>query len=180
MSSTPEQIISPELAPDEEIVWIGTSSLWSVLPRATMMVLVGAMFAAAPFFSIEHKQNGFRFVIWAVFLFAGFQIAYGNLISILAVRRTAFAVTDRRALTVRRFLGTHVRSFPPGRVNILEYDVKADGSGSIAFRAEERPGSEAPGIEKIGFSGVQDVEGARLALMNLGVRSGGQMSKGEG
>ena len=118
-----------------------------------------------------------NFLIWPVFTCVGVRISYQSLVSVLAIRRTAFAVTDRRALAVRRFLGTQVKSFPLGSVNILDYQIKADGSGSIAFRAQEYTGLDASGVEKIGFPGVQDVRGAYLALINLRAYDGRRSSK---
>lgn len=170
MRLTSEEIIIPELAVGEEIRWIGMSSLRTVLPRGLLLILIGLVFALAPYFSADHNENGLKILVWAVFLYVGLRTSHGGLISILAYRNTVFAVTDRRALTVRKFLGISVKSFPPGSVNILDYHIKADGSGSIAFQAQEVAGLDASSVEKIGFQGVQDVAGARRALMKLHVQ----------
>ena len=173
MRLTPEEIIIPELAAGEEIRWAGVSSLRTVLPRGLLLILIGLVFALSPYFSTDHNEHGLKILVWAVFLYVGLRMSYGGLTSILAYRTTVFVVTDRRALTVRRFLGISVRSFPPGSVNILDYHIKADGSGSIAFQAQEVTGLDTSGVEKIGFQGVQDVAGARRALMKLRVQHKG-------
>ena len=167
MKPTPAQIIAPHLAPGEQVRWTGMSSLRTVLPAGLLRLTFGLAFAASPALALHPGQSPILYLVWVGFLYGGLKIAYDALVGIVSFDRTAFAVTDRRALVVRAATRTRVRSFPPASINILDYHVEKDGSGSIVFRTEESGGGEAPGVDRIGFHGVRNVVGAHTALARL-------------
>lgn len=76
------------------------------------------------------------FKLWGLpFLVAGAYITVGRFIHDSAIRRSlTYAVTDRRALIVRRKRsGTSTRSFDLARLPALELQEKGNGLGSILF-----------------------------------------------
>lgn len=167
MALTPEEIIAPELLPGEQVRWLGMSSVRAVLPSGLARMAFGLAFAVGPHVSTEPLIGEQAILVWLIFPCAGLSIFRSGLVIALTARRTAFAVTDRRVLSVRQFLGRKVHSLPPGAINVLDYHAKSDGSGTIVFRSVEASTGEGPGAEKTGFHGVKDVAGAHLALLRL-------------
>ena len=102
-----------------------------------------------------------------LFIAAGLKFSYRALLDVLAVDRTAYAITDRRVLVVRLFLGKRIQSIMPDAINIVEHKLGADGYGSVFFRRDDVHGLDASGTQKLGFRGVPDVVGAVHALDQL-------------
>lgn len=86
-----------------------------------------------------------------------------------AARRTAYLVTNQRALIVS--LGWRgsfrVRSFGPEALSSLESSHRTDGSGDLIFAREIRRSNKGPRTTEIGFIGIQEVRSAEAQLRAL-------------
>ena len=102
-----------------------------------------------------------------LFIAIGLNFSCRALLDVLAVGRTAYAITDRRILVVRLFPGKHVQSIMPDTINIVEHKLGTNGCGSVFFRENDVHGLDASGTQKLGFRGISDVVGAIHALNQL-------------
>lgn len=110
------------------------STLLHSLPQIAFgLVFVIAPFASTVAWSENLLANFARAVIAMLFVAAGLNFSYRALQDVLAVEKTAYAITDRRVLIVRLFLGKRVQSVMPDAINIVEHKLGANGYGSVFF-----------------------------------------------
>ena len=96
----PEELITPNLASEEEPRWIGAPSLAATIQQTALALAVGLLFVTAPGFSKPISTS----TIALSSLFGLVWIARA-LAEIIASGRTAYAITDRRILVVRGLQG---------------------------------------------------------------------------
>ena len=152
------------------------SSLRGLALRASPILAFGLLFAIAPVateaaWPVDVGPWLLLAGIKATFFFIGMSVFCRVSLDLLGANTTAYAVTDRRILIVRRWPDERVRSVYPEMINAIEHRVHSDGSGSVFYRKHDEHGLEASGVVKSGFVAVQDVLGAVRALEQLRVRS---------
>ena len=165
-------IVGPELTFGEHIRWMGMPSFRSILLRSLPPIAFGLVFIIVPFiptvtWSENLPANFPKAAIAMLCVAVGSNSSYRALLDVLTVGKTAYAVTDRRILVVRLFLGRRVQSIMPDAINIVEHKRGANGYGSVFFRRDDVHGLDANGTQKLGFWGVPDVIGAVRALDQL-------------
>ncbi len=113
------------------------------------------------------------------FVVASLALATLPLWSPVFAKRTIYAISDRRLLTIRRLLGHRVSSYGPGEIDVVERRENRDGSGDLIFRREEvkrlrhhadPPRRKRVSEREIGFWGIPDVRQVEEAVWALKMR----------
>jgi hypothetical protein len=163
-------LVEAELAKGERIVWIGRPIPWLLARSSLPMVLFGIPFTAFALFwmglasGFGHAAgpgpSGFFVLFGIPFVLVGLGMLTSPFWMFLRALRTAYAITDRRALTLERCLWgqVNVRSFDPASLAVLARTQRADGSGNLVFQREYRPQGRHGRFVEIGFLGVPDVK----------------------
>jgi hypothetical protein len=172
-------LVDAELDKGERIAWIGRPIAWRYALRYIFVLLVGIPFTAFALFWMG-AARGFPSAGVPVFALFGIPfvvIGLGMLLSpfwmLYRAGRTAYAITDRRALVVEHGLlgGVTVRSFEPGSLTILSRTQHADGSGNLVFQREYRREGRRGRFVDIGFLAVPDVREVEGRIRELAHRA---------
>jgi hypothetical protein len=101
------------------------------------------------------------------FLLLGIALSIVPFLAAASAKRAAYAVTDRRALIVRKRFGTYeTAAFAAEELRGMRVTARADGSGDIVFAGTARPaGRMKP--RRTGFLGMRNVAEAEAALRRL-------------
>jgi hypothetical protein len=176
-------MIESELQPGERIDWLG-QPLPGRLAIATLPIVLFSLFWTA--FSIfwvykagaKEWMAGGEFQLFPLFgipfVLIGFTMLYSPFWVMRGARRSAYVLTDRRALLFRggwRDTVT-VRSFEPARLTDLIRTQRADGSGDLVFKRDI--GSDSDGgrtYRDVGFAAIPDVKGVEEKVRELVKRS---------
>lgn len=160
----PKEAIGNELQPDEVVRWIGAPSFGATLLDQLPQLLLGLVIAGWPSIIIwndllERRSSTalYGIVFAGIFVIVGLQIAGRAVWNILAVWRTAYAVTDRKLLIVKDFMRRNVLTITQSAINVVERKERPDGSGSVTFRRETIEIGEGRSTTKLAFIGVPDV-----------------------
>ncbi len=183
-------LVNAELAKGERLVWTGQPIPWRFSVSSLPFVLFGIPFTAFAFFWIA-VAGAFRFPgapgpfgLFALFGIPFVIVGLGLLMSpfwmYLKARRTAYAITDRRALVIEPDLWGRiiVRSFEPARLAVLFRTQHADGSGNLIFQREYRLGGRRAWFVDIGFFAIPEVREAEERVREL--MKAGDPSDGRG
>ena len=141
-------LVADEIASGERIAWVGQPIPSRYARRGLGTALFGIPFTAFAFFWIAGASgfkmpdfsHGFGFfpLFGIPFVLVGLGMLSSPLWMLLKATRTAYVITDRRALTVERRLwqGVSVRSFEPECLTDLSRTQYPDGSGNLVFRRD--------------------------------------------
>lgn len=181
MGMEPIELIRSELVDGEQVQWLGAPSFKALLLRSIPSILFGCVFAIMPFISdtvwaANASERVSNIVVITVFTMVGLSYACQALLGVCAAGRAAYAITNRRILIARHIFRKRVQTFIPSYINVLEYRVHADGTGSVFFQKNDVHTIDGSGIEKFGFFGVRDVVGAVRALDQLRLNQHGKIT----
>jgi hypothetical protein len=168
-------LVDAELAKGERVTWIGRPVAWRFALPSVPLVLVAIPFTAFALFWIGAARGfpGGGVPVFALFGIPLMVVGLGMLLSpfwmLYKAGRTAYAITDRRALVIEHgpFGRVMVRSFEPGDLAILSRTQHADGSGNLVFRREYRLEGRRGRFVDIGFLAVPDVKGVEERIREL-------------
>src|SRR5688500_4637586 len=185
-SSVPPDVASrmqAELEPGEKLVWLGQPLPRLMARRAWLITLFGIPFTAfaafwivmaggAAVFTRDIAPGGGPFRFFGVcfplfglpFLVVGVGMLFAPLWARRTAARTAYALTDRRAI-VRRgraFGSVDVRSYRPQDLPSMSRHERADGSGDLVFQEvyssyRDSDGDRHTRHQRFGFIGVENV-----------------------
>lgn len=132
--------------------------LWGGRPRPTESLVlifslgIGALvFGVITFFSRETDSRFFGFL--GIFLGGGALVHAG--LTVWRVRRTIYAVTEKRLLILQTGRVVKVFSFFPERMAGLEKQVQPSGRGNLLFAKDDS--GNTIGFRRDGFYGIDDV-----------------------
>lgn len=187
--------IKAELAPGERLVWAGgpdagraSRHRMVLLAAAGLLMAAGGVFGIGGghedirgFLAAEGLRGGLAAVVVFALLFIVMILLLIALILVMqdlptqdGIRRTCYALTDRRAIVwipSRGTEGTEVRSFRPADLNTLFRIERPDGTGDLIFREDVTaaaamactfpPGASVPTTTPVatrhGFFGIAEV-----------------------
>jgi hypothetical protein len=176
------QFMESELRSGERIQY-RTHPVPSRMARKSIPLVIFGVFWTAfalfwtggAFVAVSHARTGtFLEYLFPLFGLPFVLIGIGLLSSPVWMRRaaarTAYLVTDRRAIIMRGgwFGKMHVRSFEPEALRDLERNQYADGSGDLIFARDWHRGKHGrQHSTPVGFLAVNEVKTAEAAIQNL-------------
>ncbi|HEY2956488.1 MAG TPA: hypothetical protein VGK89_14715 [Candidatus Eisenbacteria bacterium] len=164
-----EQVINAQLDPGEGLLWSGAPSPERLALSALPAAVFGIPFTGFAAFWIYMAYTmtsrspglGGAWVLFPLFglpfLLIGLGILTAPLWAYLGAGRTAYAVTNRRALIISRVLSINVKSFTHDEIHDLQHVERGDGSGDLYFASRAVPTRRGTLMQRIGFVGIPDV-----------------------
>ncbi len=144
-----------ELFDGEQLVWTGQPRRGIHLrARDAFMIPFSLMWGGFAFFwefSVIRSGAPVLFAIWGVpFVLVGIYLIVGRFFYDAAARaRTAYALTNRRAIIISGIFSRQIRSIDLRSIPELGFRESSDGSGTISFGAPESPMSSRSGSRNI-------------------------------
>jgi hypothetical protein len=162
-------LVENELQEGEEIAWICQPIRKYFAMRSLPMVLFAipwtgfAIFwiAGASGFKIPNFKHGFDFfpLFGIPFLLIGFGMLSSPFWMAWKAKRTAYVLTDRRAIIFEGGWSANIRSFVPERLLDLQRTQRKDGSGDLIFEKKMSSNSGSSNrVTDIGFLAVPNVK----------------------
>ena len=155
------------------IPWTAFAVLWTVLALLGTHGRLGggsAHPATSPTPSGVAAVFGICFPLWGL-IFVGFGVAglTAPLRTRTRLKRTAYVITDRRAIVLRpeRFGARVVETYSPNRLTHLQRRERRDGSGDLVFEAAAEPARQRSSRQATavrGFLSVADVSHVERTL----------------
>lgn len=172
--------VDAELQPGERMVWAGQPMPGRFARRSLGYVLFAIPWTAFALFWIA-GASGFKlpdfshgaglFPLFGVpFVLIGFGMLSSPLWMRRKARRTAYVITDRRALIfdAGAWRSTTVRSFEPHRLGDIRRVQHADGSGDLIFeRTWANDGEGGQRSTDHGFLAIMDVKDVEGKIREL-------------
>jgi hypothetical protein len=172
--------INAELEPGEKVVWEGRPNPNRMMLKAMPIMLFGIPFLSFSIFWMAMAggivvAKGPRlgpqtfFVLFGLpFVLVGLGMVTSPLLFRWKATRTAYVVTDRRAIMFEGGVRTTIRSFTPDQLGQITRNQRADGSGDIIFREEVRIGRNGTRhITRIGFLEIPEVRDVERLIRAL-------------
>jgi hypothetical protein len=162
-------LVENELHEDESVAWVCQPIRKYIAMRSLPVVFFAipwtafAIFwiAAASRFKIPDFKNGFDlFPLFGVpFLLIGFGMLGSPFWMAWKAKRTAYVLTDRRAIIFDGGWSVNIRSFGPERLLDMQRIQRKDGSGDLIFEKKTTYNGEGPNrVTDIGFLAVPNVK----------------------
>jgi len=177
LDSLPEHLrttVEGELGDDETPTWVEQPRGVRFARCATPLLVLGLLAVLAEVCWLRHvRQTGFGLDVVVLAVPFGL-VTVGMLLSplwlLLSARRTAYVVTDRRAIIFLGGFTVSVHPFRPGRLRRLQLRPRPDGSGDLIFTYRiwyaQGGSSLVPRLDD-GFYGVPDLSEAERAVKAL-------------
>ena len=121
----PHKVVQHELEPGESVLWTGRPCTAAYVLGSIMATAPLGLIAAGSAVSWTRGEQILALPAWVhallalVALFALHMLAVRPLLSLHIARRTAYAITDRRALVVCHGLGRRVQQLPHGEGELV-------------------------------------------------------------
>lgn len=181
-------LVSNEIRPGERTAWIGQPLAGRFARKGIPLVLFGIPWTAFAIFWVvgaaagtshipAHGQGGgfaqvFRlFPLFGVpFVLIGFGMLSSPCWMLRKARRTAYVITDQRAIVLDAgaWRGVTIRSFDPEHLHDLRRVQNHDGTGDIVFERQWRSDSEGGRQSTdIGFLAIADVKRVEDTIRTL-------------
>jgi hypothetical protein len=175
-------LVSPELRPDERVVWIGQPTPWRFVKRFIAVFFFGVFWSGfLVFWADGFLETGIRgqdgwlgLAGWAAFSIPFFLIGIGMLStpywSWRKAKRTVYVLTNERAILFDAswWRAMTIRSFEPARLTDLRRIQLPDGSGDLVF--ERTVTTDSEGSTKTtdhGFLSIPNVKSIEEAVQQL-------------
>ena len=187
-------LIDAELRPGERIAWIGQPIPWRLARKSLPLVIFGipwtafavfwTLMAARPSTSgtaVEGEADAlsqlFRFfpLFGVPFILVGLALLSFPYWLSREARRTAYVITDQRALIIdaHGWRAVSLRSFEPKRLTDLSRTQSSDGSGDVIFERQRHSHTEGSDTTTdVGFLAVRNVKEVESLLRALVAKSG--------
>jgi hypothetical protein len=168
-------LIAAELQDGERIVWIGQPLPRRFARRSIPAVLFGIPWTAFTLFMFAPAPKtwdmlGSFLALGVPFLLIGLAMISSPYWVIRKGRRTAYAVTDRRAIIFDGgwWSSTTILSFEPSRLHDIRRIQHADGSGDLIFERTWKKDSDGD-VQSTdhGFLAIADVKEVELLVQQL-------------
>ena len=178
-------LIERELERGERIEWIGMPRRVFFTPATTGAFLFGIPWTAFALFwtagaawgtaSINEGPGLFScFPLFGVpFILVGCGMLSSPIWAYVKAGKSAYVITDRRAISFEGGRSTTIRSFPPQKLTNIYRKEKRDGSGDVIFDTSSWRDSDGDRhSQAIGFLRVPDVRDVERRLKELAKKAG--------
>jgi hypothetical protein len=175
-----QAMIVGEIDPGERVVWSGQPIASRLARKSIPIVLFGIPWTAFAIFWVAMASLGagkanapgpfFLFPLFGVpFILIGVGMLTSPFWMRRSARRTAYVLTDRRAIVFQGGLRSiAVRSFEPESLTDLERRQFADGSGDLIFARDVRTGAKGrTNVTEVGFLAIPDVKAVEAEVRAL-------------
>lgn len=170
--------LQDELGDNEHILWLGQpiprrfalTSLPAVLFAIPWTAFALFWIAGASGFKVPDFSKGFDFfpLFGVPFVLIGLAMLSAPLWMIRKAKRTAYVITDRRAIIFSGGFSINIRSFSPEAFGNTERRQRADGSGDIVFADNlSYTGDNCRPIARAGFIAIPNVKEAERLLRDV-------------
>jgi hypothetical protein len=148
--------LDTQIEPGERVLWAGTTNVSGRMKRLRPFVIlcVFMMFFCSGLFLLMDTPSRWLLVLFSVLAWAGIPavVVWGQSNHL---RRTLYAVTDRRALMMTLDKPRRTESYPPEKVEFIQPVSRKGGRGDIYFTVLRGKGRERL---KHGFLGIAEVD----------------------
>src|SRR5215216_6392607 len=169
-----QQMAQAELESGEQLLWHGRPGGRRFILGSIPIVLFGipwtafSLFwmAAASGFLFTKSGNGIfsLFALFGVpFVLVGFGMLGSPYWAYRKMKRTVYALTNRRALIITGGRSKTIRSYSSKDIGVIERTERANGKGDIYFATVE--GNKS--TQRIGFLGISDARRVERLLMDV-------------
>jgi hypothetical protein len=134
-----KQQLQSQLAPNEQLLWIGQPRGGIVLRASdAVMIPFSLMWGGFAIFweaSVLTADAPFLFKLWGIpFVVFGLYLIFGRFVVEAKQRsKTYYGVTNERVIVVSGLFSRNVKSLDLRTLNEISLDEKSDGSGTITF-----------------------------------------------
>ena len=183
-------LVDAELRPEERIVWVGQPIPGRFARKSIGMVLFGipctaisVLWMIATAIMLAQESDGARVffdfffpLLGLPFLFLGIAMLFSPYWLRRNARRTAYVITDQRALILnaRGWRGVALRSFEPEQLTTLKWRQNRDGSGDIIFARQWILDPEGNRFAHIGFFAIANVKQVENLIRELRAKTNPQ------
>ena len=149
-------VVEAELQPGEQLLWLGGPNPMRMALSSAGAALFGVPWTAFWLWALLGHFTSVSWAWWPAALFYGIPLWIGYLSapapywSWRAARRTAYAVTDRRVLIVRRGKARTVDSYAPDGITDAHRTERRDGSGDLVLARGFRDSITLQAIPEVG------------------------------
>ncbi len=184
--------IDRELERDERIEWIGMPKRIFFTPVATAAFLFGIPWTAFALFwtagavwgTSNMKEGPGLFSLFPLFglpfIFIGFGMLSSPIWAYWRAGKSAYVITNRRAITFDGGWSTTVRSYPPDKLTEIFRKEKRDGSGDVIIaRRAWRDSDGDRQSEELGFLRVADAKDVERRLKGLAEKADARERRGQ-
>lgn len=185
------ELISLELEPGEAIVWSGMPRRAFFTPASIGAFLFGipwtafAIFwtfvaGAGVWFTTGFSVFSFFPLFGLPFIIIGIGMLSSPLFVYLKSGKTAYVVTDRRAISFEGGRSTLIRSFPPEKLGNVYRREKRNGFGDVIIEFNQWRDSDGDKqTEELGFLRIRDAKNVERLLKDLGKKAGAKSRQGD-
>jgi hypothetical protein len=156
ISSEMREYLTTQIEPDEKVLWADTTNVSGRMRR--LMPIAGLSLAMIPLCSFVFWSNPSRALLVAlsVLVWVGIPIliVWGQSDHL---RRTLYAITDRRALILSVGKPQRTESYPPESIRFVQPVARPSGRGDLYFTLLEGTGTSRQSF-KHGFLDIPQVE----------------------
>jgi hypothetical protein len=171
-------IVENELQVGESILWMAQPSARRFAFASLPTLLWGIPFTAFAVFwtcgAARFRWPAFSqpwdfFCLWGIpFVVVGLGMLLSPARGAWRARRTAYLITNRRAVVFEGGWSTTIRSYGPAQLKQIHRKQRADGGGDIIFEREAQTGHRGRIVyTDIGFMGLEEVQTPSELLQNL-------------
>lgn len=179
-----QRLVDRELERNERVEWIGQPRATFFTPGATAMFLFGIPWTSFAIFwtvmaawgtsQLEEGAGPFNaFPLFGLpFILIGCGMLSAPIWARIGAKKTAYVITDRRAITFEGGWSTTIRSYPPEKLTDIYRKEKRDGSGDVII--DRRAWRDSDGdrrTNELGFMRVEDAKDIERRLKALAAKS---------
>lgn len=151
--------LDTQIEAGERVLWAGTTNVSGRMKRLRPFVIMSLfmMFFCSGFFLLMDNPSRLLLVVLSVLTWAGIPavVAWGQSNHL---RRTLYAITDRRVLITSVGQPKRTESYPPEKLEFIRPVSKKEGRGDIYFTVLRGKGRHRHTRIQHGFLDIAEVE----------------------
>ena len=174
-----QRVLDEETHRDEQVTWSCQPGTKRAVRRALPLVFfalfwlgISGTIAFVIFRDADVPLPAKAFI--SVFLLIGLLLLSSPVWMVRSAKNTVYAVTDERAIILKKGMSIGVESFGPEQLDHADKRVFRDGSGDLIFERQVSThyskGRRRESVKEIGFFGIPQVGQVHNLIRDLGKR----------